>query len=348
MCYKELLKLFGAFTRRHKKIFIIGNGFDLNFKLPTSPDNYKKCLESFTIEGSSSWLDASEFFSSYIENYWSDTEQNLANLDLISLSTDNIVPPDYLSDHESDRDGGIVLMEQLSDDVINARNEALALMVGEADSTHIDTSTINKTAFDNAVIINFNYTTTLERLYDLNKSAVLHIHGCLEDGDRLIFGFKDDESYNPEEDFVTNAVLNNRLDEEIKEIESNRSLSRAEKDEQIETLCYNYESEFNDYYVNEQEMALANLYNLNKKEFQFDKLKSFLNENIVKNSKIEEVVVLGHSLNDVDSEYFELIEEYIRPKYWTISQYKSSPCLEDLEDYSFSKKIRFCSINEFL
>lgn len=346
MCYKELLKFFGAFTTCHKKIFIIGNGFDLNFKLPTSPDNYKKCLESFTIEGSSSWLDASEFFSSYIENYWSDTEQNLANLDLISLSTDNIVPPDYLSDHESDRDGGIVLMEQLSDDVINARNESLALMVSEADSTHIDTSTINKAAFDNAVIISFNYTTTLERLYDLNKSTVLHIHGCLEDGDCLIFGFKDDGSYSPDGTLVTNTFLSKQLDIEIEQIKSNSLLSRDEKDELIESLRDNYD--FDDYYIDEQNNALVSLYRQNQKKFQFDKLKSFLKKNIGVNSRVKEIVVLGHSLNDVDSEYFELIEKNIRPKYWKISQYNGSPCLEELKNYSFSKKIRFCKIDKFL
>lgn len=330
----------------YKKIFIIGNGFDLNFKLPTSTYDYKKCLESFTIEGSSSYLNASDFFSTYIENYWSDTEQLLANLDLISLSADNIVPPDYLSDHESDRDGGIFQMEQLSDDVINARDEALALMVSEADSTYIDTSTINKMAFDKAVIISFNYTTTLERLYDLNESTVLHIHGCLKDGDRLIFGFKDDGSHSPDGALVTNTFLSKQLDIEIEKIKSNSLLSRDEKDEQIESLRDNYD--FDDYYIDEQNNALVSLYRQNQKEFQFDKLKSFLKKNIDINSKVKEIVVLGHSLNDVDSEYFELIEKYIRPKYWTISQYKGSPCLGELKNYSFSKKIRFCNIDKFL
>ena len=333
----------------YKKIFIIGNGFDLNFKLPTSPDNYKNYLESFTIEGSSGSSSALDFFDQYIDDYWSDTEQSLANLDLVSLSADNIVSPDYLSDHESDRDGGIFQMEQLSNDVINARDEALALMVSEADSTHIDTSTINKAAFDNAVIISFNYTTTLERLYNLNKSTVLHIHGCLEDGDRLIFGFKDDGSYSPDGALVTNTFLSKQLDIEIEKIESNSLLSRDEKDEQIESLRDNYNfNDFNDYYIDEQNNALVQLYHQNQKEFQFNELKSFLNKNIGSNSKFEEIVVLGHSLNDVDSEYFELIEKYIRPKYWTISQYNCSPCLEDLEDYSFSKKIRFCSIDKYL
>lgn len=346
MCCKELLKIFRAFAISHKKIFIVGNGFDLNFKLPTSPDNYKKCLESFTIEGSSGSSSALDFFDQYIDDYWSNTEQSLADLDLVSLSADNVVSPDYLSDHESDRDGGIFQMEQLSNDVINARNEALALMVSEADSTHIDTSTINKAAFDNAVIISFNYTTTLERLYDLNKSTVLHIHGCLENGDRLIFGFKDDESYSPDGALVTNTFLSKQLDIEIEKIESNSLLSRDEKDEQIESLRDNYN--FNDYYIDEQNNVLVQLYHQNQKEFQFNELKSFLNKNIGSNSKFEEIVVLGHSLNDVDSEYFELIEKYIRPKYWTISQYNGSPCLEDLEDYSFSKKIRFCSIDKYL
>lgn len=346
MCYKELLKLFGAFTIRHKKIFIIGNGFDLNFKLPTSPADYKKCLESFTITGSSGPSSALDFFDQYIDDYWSNTEQSLANLDLVSLSADNIVPPDYQSDHESDRDGGIVQMEQLSDDVINARNEALALMVSEADSTHIDTSTINKAAFDNAVIISFNYTTTLERLYDLNKSTVLHIHGCLEDGDCLIFGFKDDGSHSPDGVLVTNTFLSKQLDIEIEKIESNSLLSRADKDEQIESLRDSYD--FDDYYIDEQNNRLVSLYRQNQKEFQFDKLKSFLKKSIDVNSKVKEIVVLGHSLNDVDSEYFELINEAIRPKRWKISQYNSSPRLADLKDYSFSKKIRFCKIDKFL
>ena len=346
MCYKKLLKFFGAFTRRHKKIFIIGNGFDLNFKLPTSPDNYKKYLESFTIESSSGSSSALDFFDQYIDDYWSNTEQSLADLDLVSLSADNVVSPDYSSDHESDRDAGIFQMQQLSDDVINARNEALALMVSEADSTHIDTTTINKTAFDNAVIISFNYTTTLERLYDLNKSTVLHIHGCLEDGDRLIFGFKDDESYSPDGALVTNTFLSKQLDIEIEKIESNSLLSRNKKDEQIESLRNNYD--FNDYYIDEQNNALVSLYRQNQKNFQFDKLKSFLKKNIGVNSKVKEIVVLGHSLNDVDSEYFELIEKNIRPKYWKISQYNGSPCLEELKNYSFSKKIRFCKIDKFL
>lgn len=330
----------------YKKIFIIGNGFDLNFELPTSPDNYKKYLESFAIEGSSGSSSALDFFDQYIDDYWSNTEQSLANLDLVSLSADNIVPPDYLSDHESDRDGGIIQMEQLSDDVINARNEALALMVSEADSTDIDSSTINKTAFDKAIIISFNYTTTLERLYDLNESTVLHIHGCLEDGDCLIFGFKDDESHSPDSALVTNTFLSKQLDKEIKEIESNCLLSRDEKDEQIESLRDNYD--FNDYYIDEQNNALVRLYHQNQKEFQFNKLNLFLKKNIDSNSKFEEIVVLGHSLNDVDSEYFELIEKHIRPRYWTMSQYKNSPCLAELKKYSFSNKIQFCSIDEFL
>lgn len=346
MCYKKLLKLFGAFTRRHKKIFIIGNGFDLNFKLPTSPDNYKKCLESFTIEGSSGSSSALDFFDQYIDDYWSNTEQSLADLDLVSLSADNVVSPDYLSDHESDRDAGIFQMQQLSDDVINARNEALALMVSKADSTNIDTTTINKAAFDNAVIISFNYTTTLERLYDLNKSTVLHIHGCLEDGDRLIFGFKDDKSYSPDGALVTNTFLSKQLDIEIEKIESNSLLSRDEKDELIESLRDNYD--FDDYYIDEQNNVLVSLYRQNQKKFQFDKLKSFLKKNIGVNSRVKEIVVLGHSLNDVDSEYFELIEKNIRPKYWKISQYNGSPCLEELKNYSFSKKIRFCKIDKFL
>lgn len=57
--------------------------------------------------------------------------------------------------------------------------------------------------------------------------------------------------------------------------------------------------------------------------------------------KIERVVVMGHSMSSVDSEYMELIEKVLNPKEWRISQYKEDPSWESLRGYSFNKKVIF-------
>ena len=61
--------------------------------------------------------------------------------------------------------------------------------------------------------------------------------------------------------------------------------------------------------------SLVDFYIANKKGKQTNKLEDYLK----KIKHIDEVVVLGHGMGDVDREYFELFEQYIRPVKWTIS-----------------------------
>lgn len=41
---------------------------------------------------------------------------------------------------------------------------------------------------DNSIFLNFNYTRTLEMLYEIPKKRILHIHGCAQNSEGLIFG----------------------------------------------------------------------------------------------------------------------------------------------------------------
>lgn len=74
-----------------------------------------------------------------------------------------------------------------------------------------------------------------------------------------------------------------------------------------------------------------------KKEMQIDRLTRFIKEC----GKIDKIVVMGHSMSDVDGDYMELIEQLVNPLEWRISQFKNSPSQEDIREYSFAKKLHF-------
>ena len=83
-----------------------------------------------------------------------------------------------------------------------------------------------------------------------------------------------------------------------------------------------------------------------KKDFQEEELRYFLNQYM--DYEIEEVVVLGHSMGEVDREYMEIIDSLIQPKRWIISTYNNNPNQTLLGSYSFSKKITTCNISSYI
>ena len=98
-----------------------------------------------------------------------------------------------------------------------------------------------------------------------------------------------------------------------------------------------------DYYVDKQREEIMHLYTSFKKELQLDKLSLFLNSL----SDITTIVVMGHSMANVDSEYMEMVEQLLHPKTWYISQYEGNPSLASLSSYSFSDKIQFYNLSDY-
>ena len=203
--------------------------------------------------------------------------------------------PDYLSDHESDRDGGILNMQMYTDSLEESVREALDDMIQEAENELDEKECITKPLFNEGdQIVSFNYTSTIERLYDLPEGTnIIHIHGD-SDGNK-IFGYKE------------------QLDQPL-------VMSSSEED----------------YYVDEQKEVVNSMYKRLQKDYKYQELNDFL----VKNCQdIDEVVVIGHSMADVDSEYMETIESVVRPTKWSISQYNQEPSIKSLSEYSFADRI---------
>ena len=215
-------------------LYIIGNGFDLHHKLRTTTGDFKEHLKKETVYNEG--ISAFDVFNSYAVD-WNEYEQSLSEIDLEEIKEQNAQAPDYLSDHEYDRDGGILNMQMYCDSLSDAVRSALANMVRAAE-IEIEKKSHNPRLYmfdEGDAILSFNYTSTVESLYNLRTNPIFHIHGYYPNNEELVFGYADPD-----------RTYENRLDRE---------------DE--------------DYYINEQRRTVAGFYEYWQKHLRLDELKDF-------------------------------------------------------------------------
>lgn len=284
-------------------LYVIGNGFDCMYNLSTTVKDFRECLSECRVYNETGG--ALEVFETYGVDFWNEFEGGLADVDIEEIAMEKIEQPNYLSDRESDRDGGILNMQMYTKSLKDSVTTAFDMMVDNAEDELDDRSCITKELFeDGDQIITFNYTSTIERLYELPPQVgVFHIHG--DSDSEKIFGYRT----------ANNALIKNN------------------------------EGEEGDFYIREQEEELNSFYQDLKKDFQYDGLEDFLEKYC---NEIDKVVVIGHSMSEVDSEYMELIERKINPESWEISQYENSPSVNELKNYSFANKIHTFQSSELL
>lgn len=283
-------------------LYIIGNGFDLHFNLKTKTEDFIECLKKQPVYNEvSNALDVLECYG--VD--WNEYEQSLNDINLDELEFQNEIQPDYLSDRESDRDGGIVNMQMYVDGLSNAIKSALEQMVDDANNDVFELSNSNtkKQLFKvGDAILTFNYTSTIEYLFDVPYAVpILHIHGCYEHNSELIFGY------------------------------------RSNQNSYTETWT-DIDEDHWDYYVAQQKEVVYSFYDGWRKRLQINKLRTFLSECY----GIDNVVALGHSMSAVDAEYMEEIERILHPVIWYISYHdKRDIMYVKSQNYSFSHKIHF-------
>lgn len=290
-------------------LYIIGNGFDLNFNLKTRTGHFAEYLKKQSIYNEVS--NALDVLDCYGVD-WHEYEQSLNDIDLDEIEFQNEIQPDYLSDRESDRDGGILNMQMYVDSLSDAINAALGQMVANAnnDARKLSMMSPKRKLFRSGdAILTFNYTSTVEYLFSVPYDVpIFHVHGCYESGNRLIFGYR------------SNA----------------RSYGRT---------WASVDEENWDYYVAQQREAVYAFYDSWRKPLQIDNLRAFLSDC----SGIERVVVLGHSMSAVDAEYMEEVERALRPLSWTVSYYNTESIRKvRSEGYSFDHKLSFETMEKLM
>lgn len=175
------------------KLYVIGNGFDLWHGLPTSYRQFyefaKEILDElenyylFEVTQAGPWCDFENSLGAF---NWREFYDAHNHIDV----QDESFRPSFVYCLEDD------LREQ-ADQHVDSIRECFREWIDEID---ISTTEGRLTLAENALFLNFNYTSTLETVYGIDNKNVLHIHGRSSTFDELIFGHGDTMEEVPELD----------------------------------------------------------------------------------------------------------------------------------------------------
>ena len=174
-------------------LYIIGNGFDLYHSLPTGYIDFYEFGKELLDE-------IEEFYLLEISsaNPWSDFENTLGKFDWKEFR-DSQYNPETKDDNfkYSELYGALDEQQARADGYVEDIKEYYQRWVEEIDIQSVERVL---TLEENSYFITFNYTSTLQKIYGINESKILHIHGSVDKFDDLIFGHGETMEEEPEYD----------------------------------------------------------------------------------------------------------------------------------------------------
>lgn len=179
-----------------KHLYIIGNGFDIFTGIKSSYADFKRWLQrkypfiyenlcdTYKMEG----------------EWWNDFEINIGKLDIFSF-VDKFIQKNY-KDELSTKDEGNNKAEELNiPPSFLTENPCADRLAGLLDVLQycfekwvydiLDTIDVPNRIYlekQDSYYINFNYTDTLQLLYNIQEDRIFHIHGRATNRERLVFG----------------------------------------------------------------------------------------------------------------------------------------------------------------
>lgn len=289
------------------KLYIIGNGFDRAHGLPTQYWDFRSFLED--IDPSFLYLFESHYniypnsSEAHKKNLlWNEFETNLANIDeddiihnALSLKL-NIEDEDWgIEDHMR-----IYFREEFDYIKKLAKYTKDWIKTIKIDNISPRTSKISQAKSD--CFITFNYTSVLEKIYNIDDD-IIYIHGSLND--------RDDD-----------PILGHGNWKCIQNITARKNHAEISFNEKETSICTVLKEYYNTTFknVNNYMHKINSLYKYN----------------------FNEIIVIGHSLAGVDLPYFKRINDYTRKKCdWTVYYYdetKKEAMLNELLAQGISHK----------
>lgn len=178
-----------------KHLYFIGNGFDIHHELPTRYTDFRKWLREKDFE-TYEWMielygvddeDLDGSISDETWTWWSYFESHLVDFEvydeIVNIAEDN--PINYASDdfREGDRYSGAVEAEVKFEELMS---RVLKYFDEWVDSIDVDLAS-NRLKLDrDADYLTFNYTRTLECIYNIPSARVHHIHGEAGTGNYIL------------------------------------------------------------------------------------------------------------------------------------------------------------------
>lgn len=171
-----------------KDLYVIGNGFDIHHRIPSSYKYFRTWLEDNDPDMLSRM---DEVLGLCTDEWWNELETNLGEVSAVRFFTENVASenePDIMSEdfrsgelHNAryeieDRLGGLIAD-------LKAEFQLWASQLPPGDDGEV-VLVNGKEAF----FLTFNYSLTLEKLYGIRPEIILHIHGSALDKDSIVVG----------------------------------------------------------------------------------------------------------------------------------------------------------------
>jgi len=275
------------------KLYIIGNGFDLHHGLPTSLtgfSNYSKDSEFHRLYENGVFMMSA---NQTLDEHWQQLETNLANFDVDELIE---YASQYYDDdpHENqfvyEVESAIgALTTGLREDLNKYLSLAENYIVEQGKELQLDTS---------ARFLCFNYTNTLERIYNISPDRICYIHGKLNSSE-------------------TPIVVGHGMEALEYKVQPPIDISTL-SEEEIEA--------FSDSHSPDYEYAVSEAHGYFKRSYK-DTAACIQASNMFLQSfaDIDIVIILGHSIAEIDEPYFDYVNKIVKPNcQWWASYYSNS------------------------
>lgn len=300
-------------------LYIIGNGFDLHHGIKSSYRNFRNWLNDTYPDLLN---DIENVYGDCEEDWWSDFENNLASSDVICYASRIAFEnsPDLLSDH-CDRtwDEAQIVVEQNLEKLYLELRECFCEWILQLNPPEKD-KMLDLHRKDTC-FLTFNYTKTLEELYNIPSSQILHIHGCVGCNENLILGHG--KSYEDLEKMNVYDIPDPPQSLPIEEYEAWSTENTKEFHEQLA-----------------EEAALQGIVSQQKPVGGLIHKYSVFFDSI---SSVEEVFVYGISFSKVDEPYLKKVASVLSNAHWFISYYeKTDRC--KIMDFVYKNNIENYSI----
>ena len=261
-------------------LYIIGNGFDLMHRVPSSYYNFRDSL------GKSNSLKSALETALTSEDIWADFESALGTLNLDLMGSRDIVDM-WLDDFGfyKDEDGGAAEFYMAVETAAGPISDLVRLLQPafrrwiERLEIGTDDLPLSDLIRPQGKILDFNYTEFVETLYNVND--VCYIHGCRKKREKLILGHR------PE---ATGCFHEKR-----RKPQNYRQAVIDVAQDNVFDLIAQYDEDLT---KNSQEIIK------NHREF-FDGL-----------THINQIIVIGHSISQVDWDYFAEVKKKVGNAYW--------------------------------
>jgi hypothetical protein len=274
-----------------KTLYIIGNGFDLFHGIPSSYWHFKAYVEK---NDNALFTALEKYFDS--DELWSDFEGTLAHLDIDQIRDEannylvSYGAEDWSDAYHHDYQYEIEQRVSLVSEKLLEHFRDWVCSLKQPELTDLPLLLDHQ-----ALFLNFNYTPTLQSVYRIDDTSVLHIHHkAAEENSELILG----HGWKPKPVTpVTAPALNEDGEPDYDGVDP--------RVEEGEVLLNRY---FKDTYKPVEQI-------LRQQSPFFESL-----------AELEKIYVLGHSLSDVDLPYFEAIIAQIdtAKTHWYVSYFKET------------------------